>query len=221
MQTFSIIALVMQLFVASQGQNPGSDVEVLSVACERASRAAPPDLDAGFRSTQPSTANSSRANPRGLPPTPETEIEQRNSIDQRSRELNSVEARAGRERAAGPPRDIYAYRIKLRNTGPKTIKLIFWDYEDVDPSDAKTSSTHTFGCAEKIKSNSTAVLKAFIASAPERVISAKSAGGRHDSKGIIDRVEYVDGSAWQRSGWDLLNSTQVVRPNSARCLEIH
>ena len=221
MQTFSIIALVMQLFIASQGQTPGSDIEVLSVSCERASRVTPPNLDPGFRSTQPSAANSGTANPRGLPPTPETEIEQRNSIDQRSRELNNVEARASRERAAGPPRDIYAYRIKLRNTGPKTIKLIFWDYEDIDPSDVKTSSAHTFGCAEKIKSNSTAVLKAFIASPPERVISAKSAGGQHDSKGIIDRVEYVDGSAWQRSGWELPNSAQVVRTNSSRCLEIH
>ena len=220
METFSIIALVMQLFVVSQEQNPGSDIEVLSVSCERVSRAAPPDLDASF-STRPSATNSSSANPRGVPATSETESEQRNSIDQRSRELSGVEARASRERAAGPPTDIYAYRIKLKNAGPKTIKFIFWDYEDIDPSDAKTSSTHTFGCAENIKPNSTAVLKAFAASPPERVISAKSAGGRHDQKGIIDRVEYGDGSAWQRSGWNLPNSAQGVRSNSARCLEVH
>lgn len=221
MATFSIIALVMQLFVATQGQNPGSDIEVLNVSCERASRPAPPVLDPAFGSTQPGAASSGTANPRGLPPTPETEIEQRNSVEQRSKEMNGVEAKAGRDRAAGPPRDIYAYRIKLRNTGPKTIKLIVWDFQDTDPADTKASSTHTFSCAEKIKPKSSAVLKAFIASPPERVVSAKSAGATHDSKGIIDRVEYADGSAWQRSGWNLTDSNQVVRPTTTRCLEVH
>lgn len=218
---FLIVALLIQLFMASQDQGEGPNIQVLSVSSERAVIPRPSNLEPPFNPVQVSTSNPIRANPRGLPTTSDTIAEQRSSIDQRTRDMNKVEAQANRDRASGPPRDRYSYRIKLRNTGAATIKFIVWDYETIDPASAGTSPPHTFKCSTRIKPNSTAVLNAITHSPPERIINAKSAGGQRDQRGIIDRVEYEDGSVWQRPGWNLADSNQITRPKTSRCLEVH
>jgi hypothetical protein len=64
-----------------------------------------------------------------------------------------------------------------------------------------------FLCAVNIKPDKDKELQAFSVSGPSEVISAgslsnKSGGNPFAEKVIINRVEYADGTIWQRKDWN-------------------
>ena len=123
--------------------------------------------------------------------------------------LDTVDGRsAALERAvqasrAPKPIDGYAYRAKVRNASPKLIDVIFWEYQFRDPS-GTILSRRQFLCGVAIKPEKDKELQAFSLSAPTEVVSVGTLAKAADNEAgqvVINRVEYADGSIWQRKDW--------------------
>jgi len=143
-----------------------------------------------------------------------------NSIQRQSEDLSKVERNAarGRNNKTG-----YIYAVRVKNGGSKTVISVLWDYRANEPSDQENVSIRRFLCSSNIRPDKTAELKAFSNSPPVRVVSASSSGKGLAEKAIVDRVEYQDGSVWQRPDLNISARakdalSKIVRPG---CVEVH
>jgi hypothetical protein len=125
----------------------------------------------------------------------------RNSIENQSRDLRTVEENAKRDIIYGKGADMYRYVVGFKNNGTKTIKTIFWDYQFAEPADPENPNHRQFRCNVKIKPDSNKNLEAFTTKPPTRVVNAQSQGKPLEQKVVITRLEYTDGTSWQRSDW--------------------
>jgi hypothetical protein len=123
------------------------------------------------------------------------------TIDGRSAALE----RAVQESRAPKPVDGFAYRAKVHNASPKMIEVIFWEYQFRELPTSTTVSRRQFICGVSIKAEKDKELQAFSLSGPHDVVSvdglAKKSGESGEEKVVINRVEYADGSIWQRQDW--------------------
>lgn len=124
------------------------------------------------------------------------------TLDGRSAALDRIveESRENKPRVDG-----YTYQAKIQNNGPKTIKSVFWEYQFSEPANPATMSRRQFVCAANVKPQKTKDLEIFSLGAPTGVISVdtlnKKASNKFDEAVLINRVEYEDGSIWQRKDW--------------------
>lgn len=104
------------------------------------------------------------------------------------------------------PVDGFAYRVKVQNSSAKVIEVIFWEYQFIDSSDVTKITRRQFLCGVNVKPQKEKELQAFSMSGPINVISAESLSGKsgnpYQEKAVINRVEYADGTIWQRKGWN-------------------
>jgi hypothetical protein len=130
------------------------------------------------------------------------------TLDGRSAELerNVQEARTQKTK----PVDGYAYRMKVQNTSVKTIEVVFLEYQFDESADATSIVRRQFLCGVHIKPHHEKELQAFSLSGPSDVIDVAHVKDAHANSGnllaeqvVINRVEYSDGSIWQRKGWNL------------------
>lgn len=121
----------------------------------------------------------------------------------RSRELRKVEREA--RRSSVKDGSLFTYKVKVHNTDAKTVKNIFWEYVILESQNRQNQASQQFFCAAKIKSNGRASLQAISSSMPRtKAISAKALAdlkNAFEEKVVINRIEYADGSLWQRDGW--------------------
>lgn len=110
--------------------------------------------------------------------------------------------RAVRESRAPKPIEGFSFRSKVRNASPKAIEVIFWEYQFNDPAGTVLSKKQ-FLCAVAIKGEKDKELQAFSISGPEvvNVETLANKSGSGDGQVVINRVEYTDGSIWQRQDW--------------------
>lgn len=112
--------------------------------------------------------------------------------------------RAVQASRAPKPLEGFAFRAKVRNSSPKLIEVIFWEYQFKDPS-GTILSRRQFLCGVAIKPEKDKELQAFSLSGPTEVVSVgtlSSKGGEAEAgQVLINRVEYADGSIWQRRDW--------------------
>ena len=126
------------------------------------------------------------------------------TVDSRSAELerNVRESRAPRRKAV----DGFAYRVKVRNAGAKVIEVLFWEYQFTETANPANVARRQFLCGVNIKPDKEKELQAFSPSGPGAVISVGSlsdkTGNLSQEKVVINRVEYADGSIWQRKDWN-------------------
>lgn len=126
------------------------------------------------------------------------------TIDGRHAALEKItqEARTPSSR----PVDGYAYRAKIQNASTKVIEIVFWEYQFIDPANPATMSRRQFLCGVKINPAKDKELQAFSLSAPSDVISVQTLGNRSENafqeRVLINRVEYTDGTIWQRKEWN-------------------
>jgi len=101
--------------------------------------------------------------------------------------------------------DGYAYRTKVRNLGKGNVEILFWEYQFVDPLNPTTITRHQFLCGVDIRAGKEKDLEGFSATAPSTVVNADSMATKNpfQEKVIINRVEFSDGSIWQRPDWSL------------------
>lgn len=126
------------------------------------------------------------------------------TIDGRSAaiEKNVEEARAPKSKLV----DGYEYRAKIQNAGKKVVEVVFWEYQFIEPSNPAAVTRRQFICAVNIKPDKEKELQAFSLSGPSDVVSVGSlsnkSGKLFQEKVLINRVEYSDGSIWQRKDWN-------------------
>ena len=114
--------------------------------------------------------------------------------------LPTREVMSANRKAPPGPSVNYLYKAKITNTGAKTIKALIWEYVVIDENGVEVG-THTFIDNTKIRAGRTAGLVAYSSTPAVGVITAKSAkDSRHNysERVIIDRIEYDDGTYWQR-----------------------
>jgi hypothetical protein len=123
------------------------------------------------------------------------------TIDGRSAALE----KAVQESRAPKPVDGFAYRVKVHNASAKLIEVIFWEYQFKESVPSATASRRQFLCGVSIKPEKEKELQAFALSGPHDVISvdtlSKESATPGEEKVVINRVEYADGSIWQRQEW--------------------
>jgi hypothetical protein len=112
------------------------------------------------------------------------------------------ESRGG---AKPKPVDGFAYRVKLKNSSTKIIEIIYFEYQFTDPSDPANGARRQFLCGAIVKPGKQKELRAFSALGPSIVTSVASLSNKSANpikEGIlINRIEYADGSIWQRKDW--------------------
>jgi hypothetical protein len=134
------------------------------------------------------------------------------TIDARSAALEKSVQQARTPQAKSV--DGYAYRAKIQNASKKVIEVLFWEYQFIDPSNAGAVVRHQFLCGVNIKPDKEKELQAFSLSGPSDVVSALSLGNksgiRFQERVVINRVEYSDGTIWQRRGWNFAEMKQSI-----------
>ncbi|MEP6570694.1 MAG: hypothetical protein ABJC10_13065 [Acidobacteriota bacterium] len=124
------------------------------------------------------------------------------TIDGRSAALE----KAVRDSRAPKPVEGFAYRAKVHNASEKAIEIIFWEYQFKESSAAAPLLRRQFLCGAAVKSGKDRELQAFSLSGPQDVVSvnilANKSGSPGNEQAIINRVEFADGSIWQRKDWN-------------------
>ena len=97
---------------------------------------------------------------------------------------------------------IYVYRIKAKNNGLKTIKTLYWDHQFLDPDTQAVLGTHRMESSRKLSPGKTGMFKAQTGQPPAASVSANQFDKKFRIKFIervtIHRIDYTDGSVWQR-----------------------
>ena len=208
----TLLLLPLLLMLVSPGQNPkGSQDGSVSVVAFKWSRthqaAKTPDPSA----TAPATPapemlainknfqRNARANdPRGArDPNDDT-------IDGRSAAMEKIvqESRTPKAKSV----DNFEYLIKVHNESKKVIEILFWEYQFIDRTNPANVTRRQFLCGVNIKPDKEKELQTFSLSGPSDVISVGNLANATDNvfqeKVLINRVEYADGSTWQRKDWN-------------------
>jgi len=207
MKTLLLLSLLLSFIVAFQGLVVSSDVSPLTVGNFKWSRARrnvekpPVEGNAPASAMIPQNRNFARNarvnDPQGVrDPNADT-------LDGRSAaiEKSVAEARAPKTQ----PLDGYAYRIKIQNSSTKIVEIVFWEYQFHDPANPDLVARRQFLCGVNIPAGKGKELEGFSLSGPSDVIDVKTlnAGTAFKENVSINRVEYSDGSIWQRKAWNL------------------
>jgi hypothetical protein len=109
----------------------------------------------------------------------------------------------------------YDYRVKIQNAAQKVVEVLFWEYQFEETANPSNLTRRQFLCGVQLKGGKEKELQAFGASGPAGIISAESlAKGTANpfaERVVINRVEYADGTIWQRKDWnyaEMRNSIQ-------------
>jgi hypothetical protein len=123
-------------------------------------------------------------------------------VSRAERDARADAAIATRVRQKAPPGYAYRYKVSVRNSGAKTIKAVDWDYIFFEPGTLTEIGRHQFTSEEKIRPGKNAELDMMILAPPTQTVSAealsKGKGPHFDERVVLMRIEYSDGSAWQR-----------------------
>jgi hypothetical protein len=101
--------------------------------------------------------------------------------------------------------DGFAYKIKVQNAGAKVVEIVFWEYQFQDPADPSLMARRQFLCGVDIPAGKGKELEGFSLSGPSEVVNVNTLANKSQNKEqvLINRVEYADGSIWQRKDWSL------------------
>lgn len=208
MKTLLLLSVLLSLLVPFQVSttNDGSPLAVNSFKWSRARRTVETSATDGAppaRAMIPQNRNFARNarinDPQGVrDPNADT-------IDGRSAamEKSVAESRAPKN----GPVEGFAYRIKVQNTGDKIVEIVFWEYQFQDPANPDLVARRQFLCGVNIPAGKGKELEGFSLSGPSDVVSVKTLADNSakpfKENVLINRVEYSDGSMWQRKGWNL------------------
>src|ERR1043166_3721133 len=203
MKIFFLLLLALVLPLQSQIEtNDGAPLSVTDFKWSRARRTPPSqevEVNSPARAVIPQNkifARTARENqsPGDRDPNADT-------IDGRSAALEKSVAESRAQQ--GEPVDGFAYRIKVQNQTTKAVEAVFWEYRFQDPANAEQVSRRQFLCGVDIKAGKNKDLEGFSRSGPSDVIDVKTlnTGTPFKESVLINRIEYTDGSLWQRKGW--------------------
>jgi len=207
MKILLLLSLVLTLLVPWQSQvetKDGLPLPVINFKWLRARRTPPTqevDSNAPARAVIPQNkifARNARMNepPGARDPNADT-------LDGRSAALEKSVAES---RTPQPePVDGFAYRIKVQNAITKTVEAVFWEYRFEDPANPDSLTRRQFLCGVNIGAGKNKELEGFSRSGPSDVVNVKTlnSGTPFKESVLINRIEYTDGTVWQRKAWNL------------------
>src|SRR6185503_1523467 len=101
--------------------------------------------------------------------------------------------------------DAYSYKIKVQNPTSQAVDILFWEYQFIDRSDPQNVTRRQFLCVANLKPGQQKEIQALSLNGPTDVVNIESlsnnAANPFGEKVVINRIEYGDGSIWQRKDW--------------------
>jgi hypothetical protein len=108
----------------------------------------------------------------------------------------------------------FEYRARVKNGGAKETDVIYWEYQFTETANPANVVRRQFLCSAQIKPGRERELEAFTTAGPSAVVDASSLAnrsGEHFAGAVrINRVEYADGTIWQRRDWRLAEVRDAV-----------
>lgn len=105
-------------------------------------------------------------------------------------------------RPPAPPRYVFHYKVSVKNNTDKTIKSIDWDYVFFSANTQSEAGRLEFTSEEKIGPGKSKEINVMARKPPAKTISVYALDKRErqglDGEIVIVRVEYTDGTVWQR-----------------------
>jgi len=147
------------------------------------------------------------------------EIKNRRDMAERRAAMISAETNAGLSRI--PISAVYFYRLRVKNSSTKVVKSFAWEYQSTS---GPTPSDRQFFCSIKTKANESKEIELFSPLAPSHVVDASKAKDKSeespDAKVNINQIEYVDGTVWQRHGWNpkTFSDDAVHKVSPGKCI---
>lgn len=203
-----LLFLPLLLFIVPQQSAPSenSQVEVISYKWEKSRRVI--SLSQGSAMVPPVSAmNASNKNfARNVRANDPAGVRDPNAdtLDGRSAamEKSVQEARAPESKSV----DGFAYKVRVQNKAVNAVEVLFWEYEVIDPSNSTSLTRHQFICGVNIIPNGKKELEGFSLAGPSNVINVDTLSkkdSQFQEKVLINRIEYADGTIWQRKDWSL------------------
>jgi hypothetical protein len=125
------------------------------------------------------------------------------TLDGRSAALDRIV----QESRAPQPVDGFTYSMKVQNASGKVTQTIFWEYRFLEAANPKNLTRRQFLCSARINPDKGKDLQAFSLLGPSDVVDIKSlskaSADQFMEGAFINRVEYSDGSFWQRKDWNV------------------
>lgn len=148
------------------------------------------------------------------------EVKNRRDMLERRADMRNAEINARLSAKKGAS-NVYFYRLQVKNSSPKFVKSFAWEYQ---PTETRDPFDRQFYCAIKAKPNESKGLALFSPLAPSWVVDAAKAGDKV-GKGsratvIINQIEYMDGTVWQRKGWNpkTFPAESIQKVESGKCI---
>jgi len=147
------------------------------------------------------------------------EVKNQRDMMERRAELATAEINATLSTQRAPK--IYFYRLRVKNASTKVVSSFAWQYQNFNQPDI---SDRQFFCHIKAKPNENKDLELFSPLAPSHVIDASKAQDDSakdpDAKVLINKVEYTDGTFWQRKGWNpkIFPDDAIQKISEGKCI---
>ena len=102
----------------------------------------------------------------------------------------------------GPRTGEYVYEVKISNTGTKKIREIDWEYVFVDSDTGSEAGRHQFTSRVDLSPGKSKTIYGTSLYTPASIVHVTKSGtdsmDRFSERIIIRRIEYKDGSVWER-----------------------
>jgi len=101
-------------------------------------------------------------------------------------------------------REVYVYKVTVKNNGAKRIEAVDWEIQFLHPKTHEVLGSRRITSRVKLSPGKTEVLKAQLLQPPTYVVWAdlleleKDYSDQFKEQVIIHRIDYADGSTWQR-----------------------
>ena len=99
-------------------------------------------------------------------------------------------------------RDVYVYKLTLKNNGTKRIKFVDWEFQFLHPQTHELLGSRRITSKVKLAPGKTEKIEARLLQQPTHVVSAdqlkKKDRDQFKEQVIIHRIVYSDGSVWER-----------------------
>jgi hypothetical protein len=109
----------------------------------------------------------------------------------------------------------YEYRVKFQNAGEKAVEVLFWEYQFTETANPSNVARRQFLCGVGIKPGKEKEVISFSVSGPSNVVSAGSLASEtspaYGERVVVNRVEYADGTIWQRKDWNFLEVRESIK----------
>ena len=129
------------------------------------------------------------------------EITNRRDMQERRAELRTAEINAQLSTNRSAP--TYFYHLEVKNSGTRGIKSFAWEYQ---PEGEPDPFNRQFYCLINAKPDDKKKFDLFTSMVPTRIVDAATPADKKQkqqtSRVVINKIEYADGSAWIRPGWN-------------------